>query len=110
MLFFLHRHCCLCRCHLATIAFVLDNNFVSASIGIRHEGDGNNPVKGFIVVGAIAAATVALGAPVPTAEPLETLDITIVEGSGSGELSGISGNLTIKQENGQHYYELDYRL
>lgn len=40
----------------------------------------------------------------------QTLDITIVEGSGSGELSGISGNLTIKQENGQHYYELDYQL
>lgn len=40
----------------------------------------------------------------------QTLDITIVEGSGSGELSGICGSLTIKQENGQHYYELDYRL
>ena len=40
----------------------------------------------------------------------QTLDITIVEGSGSGELKGISGSLTIKQENGQHYYELDYQL
>ena len=40
----------------------------------------------------------------------QTLNITIVEGSGSGELSGISGNLSIKQENGQHHYLLDYKL
>lgn len=40
----------------------------------------------------------------------QTLDITIVEGSGSGEFSGISGQLTINQENGKHYYELDYKL
>lgn len=40
----------------------------------------------------------------------QTLNITIVEGSGTGELNSISGSLSIKQENGQHYYELDYKL
>jgi hypothetical protein len=39
---------------------VVENNFVSAGIGIGLEGDGNDPLKGFIVVGVIVAATVFL--------------------------------------------------
>ena len=59
-MFCLHRHCCLCRCQLATVAFVLDNNFVSTGISIGQEGGSSNPFKGFNVVGVIAAATVFL--------------------------------------------------
>jgi hypothetical protein len=41
-----------------------------------------------------------------------TLDLTllIVPGSGTGELAGIAGNLTFKNESGKHSYALDYTL
>mgnify|MGYP002338734374 CR=1 FL=1 len=40
----------------------------------------------------------------------ESLVITILEGSGSGELKNISGKMTIIQEDGKHIYELDYNM
>ena len=40
----------------------------------------------------------------------QTLDITIVSGSGTGELVGIEGLLSISQEQGSHHYELEYTL
>lgn len=40
----------------------------------------------------------------------QRLDITILEGSGTGELTGISGTLSIIQEENKHYYELTYSL
>lgn len=39
-----------------------------------------------------------------------TLDIMIVPDSGTAELSGISGRLRIRIEEGLHFYELDYEL
>ncbi|MBT8062845.1 MAG: DUF3224 domain-containing protein [Gammaproteobacteria bacterium] len=39
-----------------------------------------------------------------------SLDITILVGSGSGELDGISGSMHITQEAGGHQYVLDYDL
>ncbi len=39
-----------------------------------------------------------------------TLDIMIVPDSGSAELSGISGRLRIRIDEGEHFYELDYEL
>jgi hypothetical protein len=38
------------------------------------------------------------------------MHIIVVPGSGTGELKGISGTFTIKIENGQHFYDLDYTL
>ncbi|WP_049721928.1 DUF3224 domain-containing protein [Gilvimarinus polysaccharolyticus] len=38
------------------------------------------------------------------------LNIIIIEGSGSGELEGIEGKLSITQENNAHQYELQYNL
>jgi hypothetical protein len=38
------------------------------------------------------------------------MQIIVVPGSGSGELAGISGTFTIRIENGQHFYDLDYAL
>ncbi len=38
------------------------------------------------------------------------LTVTIVPGSGTGELTGISGTLTINNDEGQHSYVLDYEL
>jgi hypothetical protein len=38
------------------------------------------------------------------------MHIVVVPGSGTGELKGISGTFTIKIENGQHFYDLDYTL
>jgi hypothetical protein len=37
-----------------------------------------------------------------------SLQVVVVPGSGTGQLQGITGTLTIKIENGQHFYELDY--
>jgi hypothetical protein len=42
-------------------------------------------------------------------EKNQVLDITILEGSGTDELTNISGSLSITQEKGQHYYELTYQ-
>jgi hypothetical protein len=38
------------------------------------------------------------------------MEVNVVPGSGTGELNGISGKLTIKMENGKHFYEFDYTL
>jgi hypothetical protein len=38
------------------------------------------------------------------------MQVIIVPGSGTEELKGITGTFTIKIENGQHFYELDYTL
>jgi hypothetical protein len=38
------------------------------------------------------------------------MQVIVVPGSGTDELKGITGTFTIKIENGQHLYELDYTL
>jgi hypothetical protein len=38
------------------------------------------------------------------------LGISVVPDSGTGELEGLEGNMSIKIENGKHYYELVYRF
>jgi hypothetical protein len=38
------------------------------------------------------------------------LDITVVPDSGSGELTGISGSMTIRIEGGRHFYDFEYTL
>jgi hypothetical protein len=38
-----------------------------------------------------------------------SLDVSILSGSGSGELEGISGTMQINQEDGGHQYILDYQ-
>lgn len=40
----------------------------------------------------------------------QSLDITILKGSGSGQLQGISGSMQITQEDGGHQYELNYAV
>ena len=40
----------------------------------------------------------------------QSLVITIVPDSGSGQLEGIRGTMTIKIEGGKHSYELNYTL
>jgi len=38
------------------------------------------------------------------------MQVIVAPGSGTGELKGIAGTLTIKIENGQHFYDFDYTL
>jgi len=38
------------------------------------------------------------------------MTVIVVPGSGTGDLKGIAGVFTIKIENGQHLYDLDYTL
>ena len=40
----------------------------------------------------------------------DNLVLEVVPDSGSGELTGISGKMSIKIENGQHFYELEYDI
>lgn len=44
------------------------------------------------------------------AEGRQALSIVIVPHSGTGQLTGISGTLAIRIENGQHFYDIDYSL
>ncbi len=39
-----------------------------------------------------------------------TLSVTVVPGSGTGRLLGIAGAMTIRIEDGQHCYDLEYEL
>jgi len=38
------------------------------------------------------------------------MQVIVVPGSGTGELKGIAGTFTIRIENGQHFYDLEYTL
>ncbi len=38
------------------------------------------------------------------------MSVTVVPGSGVGELKGIAGTFTIRIENGKHFYDFDYTL
>ncbi|HYL04979.1 MAG TPA: DUF3224 domain-containing protein [Thermoanaerobaculia bacterium] len=38
------------------------------------------------------------------------LTINVVPDSGTGQLAGLTGSMTIKIDNGQHFYEFDYAL
>ncbi len=40
----------------------------------------------------------------------DRLVLEVVPDSGTGELSGLKGEMAISIENGQHYYEFDYEL
>ena len=40
----------------------------------------------------------------------QSLEVLILEGSGSGELQGISGSMLIEQDEGGHRYELSFEL
>jgi hypothetical protein len=39
-----------------------------------------------------------------------SLRLEVVPGSGTGELAGLSGNMAIRIEAGQHYYDFDFQL
>lgn len=39
-----------------------------------------------------------------------TLSLTILSGSGRGELTGITGTMSIRIEGGQHFYSIEYDL
>jgi hypothetical protein len=40
----------------------------------------------------------------------QQLIVTVVPDSGAGQLTGITGKLTIKIESGKHFYEFDYMV
>jgi hypothetical protein len=48
------------------------------------------------------SATMNRGAP--------QLSLNVVPDSGTGQLTGITGSMTIKIENGKHFYGFDYTL
>ena len=40
----------------------------------------------------------------------QTVTVLVVPDSGTGELAGLSGNMRIRIEGGQHFYDFDYEL
>ena len=40
----------------------------------------------------------------------QRMTVTVVPGSGTGQLSGLGGTMTIKIAEGKHFYEFDYTL
>jgi hypothetical protein len=38
------------------------------------------------------------------------MQVIVVPGSGTGDLKGIEGAFTIRIENGEHFYDFDYKL
>jgi Protein of unknown function (DUF3224) len=40
----------------------------------------------------------------------QRLSITVVPGSGTGELGGLSGSFTLRVDEGRHFYEFEYAL
>ncbi|REL32161.1 DUF3224 domain-containing protein [Thalassotalea euphylliae] len=40
----------------------------------------------------------------------QQLSITVMPGSGEGELAGISGECIIEQKDGEHFYQFNYQL
>lgn len=40
----------------------------------------------------------------------QSLEVTVLEGSGSDELANISGSMNIIQEDGKHLYEFNYHV
>lgn len=38
------------------------------------------------------------------------LSVTVVPDSGTGDLAGLSGSMTIKIEDGEHFYDFEYEL
>jgi hypothetical protein len=38
------------------------------------------------------------------------MDITVVPDTGTGQLTGISGSMTIRIEAGKHFYDFEYTL
>ena len=38
----------------------------------------------------------------------QAMHVTVVPGSGTGGLAGITGTLTIRVDGGKHFYDLDY--
>ncbi len=41
---------------------------------------------------------------------LPQLSVTVVPDSGTGDLAGLSGSMTIKIEDGKHFYDFEYEL
>jgi hypothetical protein len=80
---------------------------------------GGDPRQGAAGYVAIEVVTGTLGGKHGSfaLEHLATMDqngmkmtVVVVPGSGTGELKGIAGTFTIKIENGQHFYDLEYTL
>ncbi len=80
---------------------------------------GGDPRQGAAGYVAIEMVTGTLGGKQGSfaLEHLATMDtngpkmqVIVVPGSGTGGLKGIAGTFTIKIENGQHFYDLEYSL
>ena len=99
----------------------IDKTF-SGDLEARSQGEmlsGGSPSEGFAGYVAIERVSGTLGGRegsfllqhsgtmTPTAQGTT---ITVVPGSGTGELEGIAGSMSIQIDNGQHSYELEYTL
>jgi hypothetical protein len=79
-------------------------------------GDAKSGVAGYVaievVTGTLAGkhGSFALQHSATMDQSGRKLLVTVVPGSGTGELKGISGSFDIQIANGQHSYDLEYKL
>ncbi len=79
-------------------------------------GDPKQGVAGYVAIevftGTLAErqGTFALQHSATMDQSGRNMSVIVVPGSGTGQLQGISGTLTIDIENGQHSYDLSYTL
>ncbi len=79
-------------------------------------GDAKSGVAGYVaievVTGTLAGkrGTFALQHSATMDQSGRKMTVAVVPGSGTGELKGISGSFDIQLANGQHSYDLEYKL
>jgi len=79
-------------------------------------GDAKSGVAGYVaievVTGTLAGkrGTFALRHSATMDQSGRKMTVAVVPGSGTGELKGISGSFDIQLANGQHSYDLEYKL
>jgi hypothetical protein len=99
----------------------LDKTFAGAMSGTSRvemmaSGDGSNPSGGYVALERFtgkldgrSGSFIMQHSGVMSPGSME-IQVVITPGTGSGELTGISGKLEIRREGKQHYYTLNYEL
>lgn len=88
----------------------------SSRVEMMATGDGKSPVGGYVALerftGRLAGRSggFVMQHSGVMAPGLMEIHVVISPGSGTGELSGISGSLEIRMEGPKHFYTLQYQL
>lgn len=102
-------------------AFTMEKQFEGDLVGTSHgemisAGDYKLGAAGYVAIEHVTgtldgkSGSFALAQIATMNAGSQSLQVVVVPGSGTGQLTGITGTFTIRMENGKHSYELDYSL